>query len=434
MGKAITYGWSKMKTYLQAFDLWEVVNSDVEPEPLRANPTVAQIRQHADERTKRHKAMSCIQNSVSDVIFTRIMACETPKQAWDKLQEEFQGTERTRQQQLLNLRRDFENLKMKEEETVKQYSARIMAVVNNIRLLGEHFNEARIVEKDSRDLTSIPLTELINALYAQEQRRASRLEEHQEGAFQAKTNTAYKGKKTWKNRHKLDAARSNDQPCRHCKRPGHPEEKCWFNPDAVCQHCKKKCHVERVCKSKGKPRQSHTQQVKAKARVAKEDSDQEEQVFAVSCSAAQQRVPSGWLLDSGCTNHMTPDAAIFKSLDRSCRTKVRIGNGHFIQAEGKCDVLISTSTGTKVISNVLLVPEIDRNLLSIAQLLEKGYSVMFKDNQCQISDPSGSKLMAVPMADKSFVVDWTKESDTAYTVDQMNPSFGIKGLDMPTSD
>ena len=98
-----------MKTYLQAFDLWEVVNSDVEPEPLRGNPTVAQIRQHADERTKRHKAMSCIQNSVSDVIFTRIMACESPKQAWDKLQEEFQGTERTRQQQLLNLRRDFEN-------------------------------------------------------------------------------------------------------------------------------------------------------------------------------------------------------------------------------------------------------------------------------------------------------------------------------------
>ena len=57
--------------------------------------------------------MSCIQNCVSDVIFTRIMACETPKQAWDKLKEEFQGTERTRQQQLLNLRRDFENLKMK---------------------------------------------------------------------------------------------------------------------------------------------------------------------------------------------------------------------------------------------------------------------------------------------------------------------------------
>ncbi|KAK8267774.1 hypothetical protein V6Z12_D11G021600 [Gossypium hirsutum] len=399
-----------------------VVNSDVEPEPLRGNPTVAQIRQHADERTKRHKAMSCIQNSVSDVIFTRIMACESPKQAWDKLQEEFQGTERTRQQQLLNLRRDFENLKMKEEETIKQYSDRIMAVVNSIRLLGEQLKEARIVEKviatlperyevkissleDSRDLYTISLTELINALYAQEQRRASRLEEHQEGAFQARTNTAYKGKKAWRDKPRTDVARKEGQTCKHCRRAGHPKEKCWFNPDAVCQLCKKKGHVERVCKSKAKSRQSQFQQKKAEARVAKEDSDQEEQVFAVLCSAAQERFSSGWLLDSGCTNHMTPDAAIFKSLDRSCRTKVKIGNEHFIQAEGKGDVLICTPTGAKVISNVLLVPEIDRNLLSIAQLLEKGYSVVFKDNQCQINDPSGSKLMAVPMANKSFVVD-----------------------------
>ncbi|XP_017628934.2 uncharacterized protein LOC108471902 [Gossypium arboreum] len=262
------------------------------------------------------------------------MACETPKQDWDKLKEEFQGTERTRQQQLLNLRREFENLKMKEEETVKKYSDRIMAVVNSIRLL---VDEARIVEKvlstlperyeakisslkDSRDLTSISLTELINALSAQEQRRASRSKERQEGAF----SSTYKGKKNWKNRPKPDAARGGDRLCRFCKRPGHPEAK------------------------------------------SEEGSDNEEQVFAVSCSAAQKKVSNGWLLDSGCTNHMSPDAAIFKSLDRSCKTKVKVGNGHFIKAEGKGDVVICTLT--------------------------------------------------VAMTEKSFVVDWNKGFDNAYVV------------------
>ncbi|KAG8492662.1 hypothetical protein CXB51_010306 [Gossypium anomalum] len=392
----------KIRTYLQAFDMWEVVNTDAEPAPLTANPTVAQTRQHANEKTKRHKAMSCIQNCVSDVIFTRIMACETPKQAWDKLKEEFQGTERTRQQQLLNLRREFENLKMKEEETVKQYSDRIMAVVNSIRLLGEQFSEARIVEKvlltlperyevkissleDSRDLATISLTELINTLYAQEQRRASRMEEHQEGAFQAKakatsSTSAYKGKKSWKNRPKPD-----------------------------------KGHVEKVCKEKERPRHNE-QQPRAEAQIAEDGSDNEEQVFAVSCSAAQKKVSEGWLLDSGCTNHMSPDAAIFKSLDRSCKTKVKVGNGHFIKAEGKGDVVIRTPTGNKIISNVLLVPEIDRNLLSIAQLVEKCYTVVFKGNECQISDPSGSMLMSVAMTEKSFVVDWNKGFDNAYAV------------------
>ncbi|XP_016676554.1 uncharacterized protein [Gossypium hirsutum] len=233
------------------------------------------------------------------------------------MKEDFQGTERTRQQQLLNLRRDFENLKMKEEETVKQYSDRIMIVVNSTRLIGEQFNEARIVEKvlstlperyeakissleDSRDLTSITLTKLINAFYAQKQRRASRLEEHQEGAFQAKTK---------------------------------PDSSTTTYKDAQCQYCKKMGHVERVCKSI--LRQNQPQQQKAEAQVAEEDSDHEEQVFAVSCSAAQKKVSKGWLLDSGCTNYMSPDVAIFKSLEKSCKTKVKVGNGHFIKAEGK---------------------------------------------------------------------------------------------------
>ncbi|KAA3481430.1 Retrovirus-related Pol polyprotein from transposon TNT 1-94 [Gossypium australe] len=290
----------KMKTYLQAFDLWEVVKSDAEPAPLRANPTVAQTRQHADERAKRHKAMSCIQNCVSDVIFTRIMACKTPKQAWDKLKEEFQGTERT-----------------------------------SIRLLGEHFDEARIVEKV---ISTLP------------ERRASRKEEHQEGTFQARSKStsstnAYKGNKTWKTRPKPDAATKGDQLCRHC----------------------------------------------------------------------QKKAPNEWLLDSGCTNHMSSDAKIFKALDKSCQTKVKIGNGQFIKAEGKGNVSICTPPGNKIISNVLLVPQIDKNLLSIAQLLEKGYSVMFKGNECQINDPSGSQLMSVKMSDKSFVVNWNKELNLAYS-------------------
>ncbi|XP_017647793.1 uncharacterized protein LOC108487980 [Gossypium arboreum] len=275
-----------------------------------------------------------------------------------------------------------------------------MAVVNSIRLLGEQFNEARIVEKvlftlperykakissleDSRDLTSISLTELINALYAQEQRRASRSEEHQDGAFQAEvksasSTSAYKGKNTWSNEPKADGSGSYP-PCPHCKRVSHPGKVCWFKPDVQCKFCKKMGHVERVCKNKGRPRYNQPQQPKAEAQVVEEDNDQEEQVFTVSYSAAEGKATNGCF-----------------------KTNVKVGNGHFIQVEGKGDVLINTPTGTKLVTNVLLVPEIDRNLLSIAQLLEKGYSVVFKGKECLISDPSGSKLMTVAMTEKKL--------------------------------
>ncbi|KAG8479389.1 hypothetical protein CXB51_029761 [Gossypium anomalum] len=239
-----------------------------------------------------------------------------------------------------------------------------MAVVNSIRLLGEQFDEVRIVEKvlctlperyeakissleDSRDLTRISLTELINALYAKEQRRASRIEEHQKGAFQAKSkpsssNTAYKGKKNWRENPKLMPRENGTDHAGTAKGPNQPQHKA------------------------------------AEAQVAEQGSDSEEQVFAVSCLAAKGKVTKGWLLDSGCTNHMSPDASIFKSLDRICKTRVKIGNGHCIQ------------------------------------LLEKGYTVVFKGNECQISDQKGFILMTVAMSDKSFIVDWNKGLDSAY--------------------
>ena len=119
-----------MKAYLQAFDLWEMVETGRDPSPLRANPTVAQIKQHSKEVAKKFKALSAIHASVSEEIFTRIMACTSAKEAWDKLQEEFQGNARTRQIQVLNLRREFETLKMKDTEMVKEFTDRILKVVS----------------------------------------------------------------------------------------------------------------------------------------------------------------------------------------------------------------------------------------------------------------------------------------------------------------
>jgi len=88
--------WSvKMKSSLEASDLWDVVMSEIQP--LQEDPTIAQIRNYNDEAMRRLKAKTCIYSVVSGIVFTRIMACETSKEAWDTLHEAFQGNERTRQ-------------------------------------------------------------------------------------------------------------------------------------------------------------------------------------------------------------------------------------------------------------------------------------------------------------------------------------------------
>jgi len=67
-----------------------------EIQPLQEDPTVAQIRNYNDEVMRRSKAKTCIHCVVSDVVFTRILAWEIAKEAWDTLHEAFQGNERTR--------------------------------------------------------------------------------------------------------------------------------------------------------------------------------------------------------------------------------------------------------------------------------------------------------------------------------------------------
>jgi len=49
--------------------------------------------------------------------------------------------------QVLNLMREFEMQKMKESETIKDYSDRLLSIANKVRLLGTQFADSRIVEK-----------------------------------------------------------------------------------------------------------------------------------------------------------------------------------------------------------------------------------------------------------------------------------------------
>ena len=182
--------------------------------------------------------------------------------------------------QVLNLRREFELLRMKESKSVKDYSERLMKTVNQIRLLGEDLPERRVVEKvlvsllerfeskissleDSRDLSQLSLAKLVNALQAVEQRKAYRLEETSEHALL----TTHKGKVQSEGGRKSGGEKRNDEkrdqngskgkgkkgkfpPCPHCKKRSHTENYCWFRPSVKCRACNQLGHLEKVCKNK----------------------------------------------------------------------------------------------------------------------------------------------------------------------------------------
>jgi len=70
--------------------------------------------------------------------------------------------------------------------------------------------------------------------------------------------------------------------------------------------------------------------------------------------------------------------------------------------KGICDIAIDSDSGKRIISDVLYVPEIDQNLLSVRQLLEKDYAVVFKDKTCEVFDSTSIKLMSIKMKGRNF--------------------------------
>ena len=137
----------KMEAYLEALDLWEAIEEDYEILPLPENPTMTQMKSHKEKKTRKAKAKSCLFAGVSATLFTRIMTLKTAKEIWDYLKKEYAGDERIRGMQVLNLMREFELQRMKESETIKEYSNRLLGIVNKVRLVGTNFLDCIIIEK-----------------------------------------------------------------------------------------------------------------------------------------------------------------------------------------------------------------------------------------------------------------------------------------------
>ena len=75
----------------------------------------------------------------------------------------------------------------------------------------------------------------------------------------------------------------------------------------MCRSYNQKRHVEQVCKKKKKQQGMQIAQ--------KIDDEKEEYLFVATCFASDITSET-WLIDSGCTHHMTRDKGMFVKLDR----------------------------------------------------------------------------------------------------------------------
>ncbi|KAL0298721.1 UNVERIFIED_CONTAM: Retrovirus-related Pol polyprotein from transposon TNT 1-94 [Sesamum radiatum] len=89
---------------------------------------------------------------------------------------------------------------------------------------------------------------------------------------------------------------------------------------------------------------------------------------------------------------MTYNKGAFQTLDESFKTNVKLGDNHIVKVEGKGLVAINTRKDTRIINDVMYIPNLRTNLFSVGQMMEKGYTLHFGGDSCTIYDNKDKTL------------------------------------------
>ncbi|CAF1931871.1 unnamed protein product [Brassica oleracea] len=153
--------------------------------------------------------------------------------------------------------------------------------------------------------------------------------------------------------------------CGMCKKRNHNEEDCYYNP--------------RNGSSSGARRVEEVEvEYLMHAEEALGDGTCDEDVWMVH--------------PCGTTNHMTPNDKYFSALDRAHKAYVGLSDGKVLRVEGRGDVKIVMKDGKKkkTMKNVLFVPGLKENVLSLDQLTARGYSARMEPKKCTFHDRTGA--------------------------------------------
>ncbi|KAK2980575.1 hypothetical protein RJ640_017437 [Escallonia rubra] len=361
--------WSiQMKTFLGGQDVWEAVEEEyVEPENLAS----------ASQAVKK---------------------ATTAKRTRDTLENVFKGIDKVTKVRLQSLRGEFESLQMKDSETIFDYISRVLSVVNQLERNGEEMEDSRVVEKilrsldpkfdhvvvaieESNDTETMTVDELSGKLQVHEDKIKRRNKEPIEQALQAKMNINERKDDTNKNQ----GGRGRGRGRGHGRGRGVPTQ--YNNNESSSEF--------RPSRGRG---QDDPKEKNMKAHYAEENKVGNDTVLLAHDGSKEEKENS-WYLDTGASNHMCGYKHMFVEMDESMTRNITFGDMSKIPVKGKGKILIKLKNGGhQFISNVYYVPEMKANILSMGQLLEKGYDIHMKDKCLYLRDDRGSLIARVPMS------------------------------------
>lgn len=151
-----------------------------------------------------------------------------------------------------------------------------------------------------------------------------------------------------------------------------------------CFFCNKIGHKKSDCIQY--KRWKEKQNKHGKAHAVKEETENQEFCFVSKDGKVDSEK---WIIDSGATCHISSNIKLFENVNKNVKKQITVANGQteFSNGEGTCRIQILNEEGKSInlkIENVLYVQSMDCNLLSVKELLDKGFDVNFEKKVCKI--------------------------------------------------
>ena len=336
---------------------------------------------------RRDRALATIVLSVDPSLLYLLGDPQDPAVVWEKLANQFQKKTWANK---LALRRKLYSLRLKDGESVQKHVKEMTEIFDELAVIDDPITEEdRVVHllaslPESYDVlvtaleanVEVPKMETVTERLLHEERKLKVRSE-------SETNDGMK------------AMLTNKQP----KGKG-----------PKCYRCGKFGHIKRNCRelSTLKPDgqkgdfKEHKAYNAADSRQVDSCSDSDEVGLMVNHAFSSLNGRTNvWIIDSGATCHMCNDANLFVKLHNLEKPEeVTLGDGHVVKATGRGVVKINiespnTQKGKScVLQDVLYVPSLSYNLVSVSKATKSGKTVKFNEEGCHILDES-QKLIVI---------------------------------------
>lgn len=329
----------KIKNYLELKGWWWVVGNEVH--------TSKQKESLIEVDTKVRTTLCLL---LEPDCFTHVYRAKTAKEVWDSLCKAYEDKGWGRR---IMLQRKIWQCKLENFESMEKYISEIMFLSNQLNDIDAPIDDDWIVS-----IMLSGLSEIYNPLIMAIDNSGQKL-----SLEQVKTKLMQEA-----NRQRGESSGSTSSHVLMTKKSGCSktnQSKFVFK----CFKCHKRGHKASECNGK-----------KENTAVNK---------YASICMSTSDKKPvktNSWFIDSGCSHHMTHDINKLFNYQKQKNNKIRVANGEELSVHGGGNANVKISANTELaLDNVLHVPELSMNLISVSKLIEKDYVMNFNKKGCIIT-------------------------------------------------